>query len=173
MLQFLTGIPPRRPILEPQSRLGAPLVIECPTDLATERTARRQATRRTILISLVRPVVSLNQNSNVTAPLCRPSAVLFYTPDTVVDLCAYFDAVSYRPGLAFPGSSLLGRAAGDTGLYHRASQPAKSYQQRQIRNSWADLPVSWSLCTKTGPRSALVGPCTIPTGYLICLVSPR
>lgn len=151
MLLFLTSIPPKRPILKPQSRLGAPLVLECPAELATEGTAGRQATRRTILISPVRPVVSLNQDSKVTGPLCRPSAVLFYTPDTVVDLCAYFDAVSYRPGLAFPGSSLLGRAAGDTGLYHRASQPAKSYQQRQHATSWAGSPVSWSLCTKLDP----------------------
>lgn len=81
-------------------------------------------------------------------PLSGIRAVLFYTPDTAVDLCAYFDAVSYQPGLAFPGSSLLGRAAGDTGLYHRASPPARSYKQRQTRNSWADSSVSWSPCPK-------------------------
>lgn len=107
----------------------------------------------------------------MTGPLYRPSAILFYTPDTVVDLCAYFDAVSYRPGLAFPGSSLLGRAAGDTGLYHRTSQPAKSYQQRQTRNKLGRLARQLVSLHQTGPRSALVGPWTVPTGYLICLSS--
>lgn len=66
----------------------------------------------------------------------------------MVDLCAYFDAVSYQPDLAFPGESLPGRAAGDTGLYHQSSPPARSYKQRQTRNSWADSPVSGSLRTK-------------------------
>jgi hypothetical protein len=111
-----------------------------------------QTRRHTILIQPCQACCQLEsgqqRGSSPVSPLSGIIAFLFYTPDTVVDLCAYFCAVSYQPGLALPGNCLLGRAAGDTGLYHRASPPARSYKQRQTRSSWADSPVSWS--SRTG-----------------------
>lgn len=120
----------------------------------SNRPCRQQPCRKrrdTILIQPCQACCQLEpgrqRGSSSVSPLSGIIAFLFYTPDTVVDLCAYFYAVSYQPGLALPRNCLLGRAAGDTGLYHRASPPARSYKQQQTLCSWADSPVSWILRT--------------------------
>lgn len=159
MLQLLTGIPSNRP--DPESQ---PRNLERLSLLSFQQTSQRVALPDYKEDHTNRPCQACYQlesgqqrDSPSVSPLSGIRAVLFYTPGTVVDLCACFDAVSYRTDLAFPGSSLLGRAAGYTGLYHRTSSPARSYKQRRatagptrpsaglFAPSWTKIGFGWTL----------------------------